>query len=294
MKYILAISGGVDSVVLLDRAARDNVFRKLYFNGADWPDDFAVAHLDHGIRLESVKDLELVKTLANQYGVNFYSRSIKLGVSAGEELARAERYKFFDELSKYLDDAKIVTAHHQDDLLETIVMNLVRGTGWRGVAPMSSGIIRPFIDISKADIVSYAIDNGLVWHEDETNFSSQYFRNRVRTLIYSMPVETRQDFIRVYSRQKALRDDIEYEIGNQINTYVSKTNSASVASRYFFIMAPADVAIELLNELTEGKLTYPQLSQVLLFIKAAKPGREIIFKDFSISAGKVSLSIKQI
>ena len=129
-KLIVAVSGGVDSVVLPDMLARAG------------ENNLIVAHIDHGIRPESAEDARFVRGLAQKYSCQFEIIGLGLGSTASEDLARQKRYAFLLQQSqKY--NAKIVTAHHRDDMIGSIVINLHRGTGWRGLAVMNrAGIVR--------------------------------------------------------------------------------------------------------------------------------------------------------
>ena len=160
-KLVLAVSGGVDSVVLLDVLSK---MSKL---------SLVVAHFDHGIRDDSAKDAVFVGELSKNYGLPFETKREELGKNVSEEKARVRRYKFLREVAeKY--NAKLVTAQHSDDAIETIAINLSRGTGWRGLAAMDSDIVRPLINMTKAEIISYAKKNHLSWREDATNASDDY------------------------------------------------------------------------------------------------------------------------
>lgn len=199
-------------------------------------EDFAVAHFDHGIRKESAQDAEFVRQKCAELGVECFIDKGNLGAGASEEKARKARYAFLAELatteglsvahSKTLglrtcnfgqpsrdrhlsSEAQIVTAHHKDDLLETIIINLIRGTGWRGLSPMSSGVERPLVDIWKTEVVAEALEQGLDWVEDETNYSSQYLRNRVREMLYRADGATKRNILELYEKQKKLRTEID-------------------------------------------------------------------------------------
>src|SRR5690606_32014455 len=117
-KHVLAMSGGVDSVVLLHQYWQEQGSEGL-----------VVAHFDHGIRTDSSADARFVEALAASYGIKFESRREELGSSASEAWARERRYHFLREVADS-HQAVLVTAHHGDDLIETIAINLSRGTGW--------------------------------------------------------------------------------------------------------------------------------------------------------------------
>ncbi len=170
-KYVIAVSGGIDSVVLLDIVSR--------IKGLE----LIVAHFDHGIRTDSKLDQTFVGNLATKYQLIFETKSVKLGSNASEQLARDERYKFLKTVVDAQGAEGIITAHHQDDVIETAVFNLLRGTGRRGVTSLSSSelIIRPMLDITKDQIKQYALRHELLWREDSTNQDLKYSRNLIRS-----------------------------------------------------------------------------------------------------------------
>ena len=218
-KYLLAVSGGVDSMVLLDMVATDyHGFRERHFSGVQFPADFIVVHYDHGIRGKvSAEDAEFVRQQCRSYGVVVQCGCGKLAAATGEAVARQYRYDFFrrvaEAIARDYEPVYLVAAHHRDDLLETIALNVVRGTGWRGLAPMNRPqVLRPLLDIAKAELVNYAIEHGLTWREDQTNDSPRYLRNRLRALLASWSPADKVALIRLYERQKYLRRQIEQEL----------------------------------------------------------------------------------
>lgn len=252
MKYIVAVSGGVDSVVLLDMMSKvpDN--------------ELIVAHFDHGIRPDSAEDAEFVKDLAKAYGYLVFSKREVLGASASEELARTRRYAYLHALAE-AHDAKIVTAHHLDDLVETVAINLHRGTGWRGLTPFESPVVRPLVDTPKADLMNYAQANGIVWREDSTNTSDAYLRNRIRNKTNTLSLDEKRQLRALHATQRQIRADIRQEVANFIG-------EGPEYSRYLLTHVPAKVALECLRLITGRQLTRPQLERLLHAVKVAKPG----------------------
>ena len=166
-KYVVAVSGGVDSVVLLDILSKQ-------------PDlELIVAHFDHGVRFDSGIDAIFVAGLAKKYGLKFELKREELGPDVSEDVARTRRYDFLRSVAKK-HNAQLVTAHHADDVIETIAINLLRGTGWRGLAVLDSDVVRLLTGVKKSEIIDYANDHKLMWHDDSTNFENKYLRNRVR------------------------------------------------------------------------------------------------------------------
>lgn len=171
VRYVVAVSGGVDSVVLLHILARQLEAGPL-----------VVAHFDHGIRPDSHQDRELVQTMARRYGLPFIHEEGGLGVGTSEAAAREARYAFLHRVRDAYGARAIATAHHADDVLETAVINLLRGTGRKGLSSLRStdGIYRPLLRTPKAHIYSYARRHGLEWREDSTNVDTDFLRNHVR------------------------------------------------------------------------------------------------------------------
>jgi tRNA(Ile)-lysidine synthetase-like protein len=268
MKYVVAVSGGVDSVVLLDMLTKVPGH------------ELIVAHFDHGIRQNSAEDAAFVATLANKYGVMYAGKREELGESASEALARNRRYAFLRELAEQ-HDARIITAHHLDDLVETVAINLKRGTGWRGLAALDSDVARPIIDVTKSQLIQYAQANGLTWREDSTNATDLYLRNRIRQKTSTIDDDIKRQLRSLHAHQKQLKKEIDAEARLLVG-------SGPNYSRYLFTHIPQSVALECLRLITKGLLTRPQLLQVLLAIKTAAAG-----KAFEAGAGvKVSFSTR--
>ena len=278
-------------MVLLDMVATNaEGFRDRHFVGAGWTGDFVVAHYDHGIRgIESQEDADFVQAKCRQYGVRLITAQGNLPPDTSEDKARRARYSFLGQVAKDesaggAESVYIVTAHHQDDLLETIVMNLVRGTGWRGLAPMNQPrVLRPLLNIAKTELVGYAIEHGLTWREDQTNDSPRYLRNRLRALLASWSPADRAELVRLHRKQKCLRRQIEQELEYYCARHATRDKPGRlVLRRYDLIMLPADVAIEILRRLTKGWLTRSQLGQLLLFIKVGKPSKQLSWKRLNV------------
>ena len=252
MKYIVAVSGGVDSVVLL------HMMTKMAGH------DLVVAHFDHGIRDDSAEDAYFVSSLASQYGLTYSGKREELGKTASEALARERRYGFLRELAD-THGARIVTAHHLDDLVETVAINLKRGTGWRGLAVLDSDVLRPLINTTKKQLVQYAQANGLVWHEDSTNASDAYLRNRVRRKTSTISHDTKRQLKELHGHQKRLKIEIEAEA-------LKLVGNGPEYSRYLLTHVSHPAAMECLRLITKGSLTRPQLSRCLLAVKTAAAG----------------------
>lgn len=252
MKYVVAVSGGVDSMALL------HMLHKL--PGAD----IIVAHFDHGIREDSDLDAQLVAVTADSYGLPFEIKREKLGARASEALARERRYAFLREVANK-HQAQLVTAHHMDDLVETVAINLSRGTGWRGLAAFDSEVTRPLVDVTKKALLEYAKTHNITWREDSTNSEDIYLRNKLRHKTKDLTLDQKRELRTLHSVQRAIKKEIEQEVRQLIG-------DGPEYSRYLFTHLKTPVALECLRFATKGLLTRPQMVRLLHAIKVTKPG----------------------
>lgn len=176
-KYLLAISGGADSVALLD------VCNSLGY-------DFIIAHCNFNLRgEESLRDEMYVRELAKKYNKPIYVISFdtlnyaEVNNCSIEMAARDLRYNWFDNLLNEHDCEYILVAHHMGDVVETALINLIRGTGikgLKGIAPINDKVVRPLLDYSKDDILKYLKDREIDFCDDSSNFETDYTRNKIR------------------------------------------------------------------------------------------------------------------
>ena len=254
---ILAVSGGIDSVVMLHYLRNEP--------------DIVVAHIDHGIRPSSGEDCAFVERLAGEYGLKFSCRHAELGPDCSEAKARQARYELLAEIASENGGGELYVAHHSDDVLESIAINLLRGTGWRGLAPMrSSGVVRPLLNWSKADIYRYATEHNLSFRLDQTNNEDTYLRNRVRQKLRDLPSETKRRLLELYARQCDIKDEIDAIINDEL----AELDSKRLPRDYF----KAPESVEVLRELLARQdihLTRPQLQQCLNAIRTFAPGKKM-------------------
>lgn len=258
MKLILAVSGGVDSMVLL----------AMYKQA-----DIVVVHVDHGTRKSSAEDADFVRQKCQELGVKFYEAKLELGEGVSEELARKKRYEFLKTIQEK-EGGTICTAHHLDDVLESIAINLIRGTGWRGLTPFyGDELVRPFIiaKMWKRDVLRFAGEQNICFRQDPTNHETNYLRNRVRKKMAALDEITRVNIINLFEKQNELRGKIEKlvtELAKQ--TVVGK----NFHKKELFLVADENVALEVLREicLMHGySLTRKQLADFLSAIKTYAP-----------------------
>lgn len=232
-KYVVAVSGGVDSVALL------HVLHAL-------PDtELIVAHFDHGIRSDSAQDRQFVGGLAAGYDLPFKYAEGRLGPGASEAAARRARYDFLEKVRLDHGAAAIVTAHHQDDLLETAIINLLRGTGRKGLSALSDrpDLRRPLLGAPKLDLVDFAREQGLKWREDSTNSDETYLRNYIRhNILPRFDGQSRQTFLDLLRHSSDNNRQLDEFLAEQLDSQPGGDN----LDRRWFRQLPHGVALEVM------------------------------------------------
>ena len=186
-KVVLAVSGGPDSICMLDILNDIKNDETIDINF-----EIVVAHVNHMIRKEAEEDEKYVKKYCEEKQIEFYSKSIdvqkmannnKIGV---EEAGRKARYDFFDEILERTNAQKIAIAHNKNDKVETVLMHILRGSGingLKGIEAKRGKYIRPLIECERNEIEVYCSKKNLQPRIDKTNFENEYTRNKVRNLL---------------------------------------------------------------------------------------------------------------
>jgi len=189
-RVAVAVSGGLDSVVLLD----------LLHHTAAWHEGrLSVVTLDHGTRPSATADAERVVELADRYGLVCTRLALGLGPTASEAQCRTARYAALDGL----DVDRVALGHHQRDQAETVLLQLLRGAGARGLRAMRwrrGRYVRPLLDTPHADLEAWAAHRGLEWQEDPTNHEPRFTRNRVRAELLPLLESIRPGAVRSLAR----------------------------------------------------------------------------------------------
>jgi tRNA(Ile)-lysidine synthase len=179
VSIVVGVSGGIDSMVLLDNLIRLR-------ERCGWT--LVIAHVDHGKREQSKAEYQLVQSIAEKNQLPFFGKHLgRLPKGNFHQRARDARMSFFEAVAKETNARFVALAHHQDDQAETILMRLIRGSSLVGYAGMDNvsrhgdlTILRPFLDVEKKAIRAYQIAWNVPYLEDESNQSDDYARNRVR------------------------------------------------------------------------------------------------------------------
>jgi tRNA(Ile)-lysidine synthase len=251
-KLLIAISGGLDSVVLT------HLCHKLKL-------DFALAHCNFNLRgKESDADesfvLQLAKDLNKEcfiecFDTLAYAQENKLSIQMA---ARELRYNWFNELAEQLQFDYILTAHHADDNLETFLINLSRGTGIEGltgIPEINENVVRPLLPFSREDIEQYARAENLHWREDSSNASTKYLRNKLRLEVIPKFKEVNPQLLQNFNKtiahlqdSKVIIDDRIDAISNQVIEDINDDNMNFNIAEIVKLSNPKAYLYELLKD----------------------------------------------
>lgn len=247
---LVGLSGGADSVALC------HILHTMGIN-------IVAAHLNHNIRGEEAKrDEEFAKTFAKKLGVRFVSKSVNVrelakNTGMSDEMAgREARYAFFDDVCKSCGLTKIATAHNRNDRAETILMNLMRGStmsGLSGIPYKRDNIIRPILDLTRAEIESYCDSMGLLYVTDSTNAADDYTRNKIRhKLLPLIEGEFNPNFITTVSKNAdIISDNADYLINSAETVYKKIVSDNSVDASLLLKEHTAIIRLVIRQMLTE-------------------------------------------
>ncbi len=222
---MVAVSGGPDSLALLHLLAA---------RATAWKLRLGIAHLDHGLRQESAQDADFVRQKAARLTVTLHSKRVDMRDLqrrwrlSTEAAGRKARYRFFEETAEHYGYGKVALAHHADDNGETLLLNLLRGSGRLGLGgmpPIREGrYIRPLIRATRAEIMDYLVQRGLSALADPTNSDHGFLRNRIRHQLIPLLERDYQPGVRAVLHRSAevLRDEEDW-IESQIQPILEQT-----------------------------------------------------------------------
>lgn len=262
-RIIVGVSGGKDSVCLLDVLDRCR---------EEWGLSLLVLHVNHGLRGESAdRDEAFVKALAAERGLPFYSEKADVRAVAAErkmteeEAARYVRYQIMQHVCMEKEYHKIAVAHHQDDVAETVLFQLFRGSGPRGlsgIVPKREYIIRPLLFAERSEIDAYVARHNLSYCVDDTNFEEKYSRNKIRLRVFPY---------------------VEKEINNKAAVHVAKA-AQKIALQYAYIDRQAKREYMRLVHVDRGEYYYDCAEFDQLDIVLRVEIIRLILKNFRDSA----------
>ena len=262
-KVVLGVSGGPDSIFMLDTLRKLKENKKLDC-------ELVVAHVNHMIREEAIDDEQYVLDYCKKNNIDCYAKRIDVQKYANnnkvgtEEAGRILRYEFFDEILEHTNSQKIAIAHNKNDKAETIIMNLLRGaglTGLKGIEPIRNNkYIRPILEMERNEIEEYCEYNSLNPRIDKTNFENTYTRNKVRNIIIPYIkdefnpniIDAIDRLSQVVTEDEAFLDEITREELNKI--IINKNSNEIVLDLKEF---------NTLNKVIQKRIVFFAMSQIL-------------------------------
>ena len=239
-KVLVAVSGGPDSICLLNILY--NLKEKLKI-------EICVAHVNHLIREEAKGDAEFVKEFCRSKNIEFFYKEYnikeiaKIEKISVEEAGRNARYEFFEEIAKESSINKIAIGHNKNDLVETLIMNILRGTGTqglKGILNKNGMYIRPLLDISREKIEEYCEKNNLKPRIDLTNFENNYTRNKIRNIVIPyLKKEFNPNILQTLTRLSQIATEEQDFIDMEVEKYYKKiiineeTESIKISGKEF-------------------------------------------------------------
>ncbi|MFA7010560.1 MAG: tRNA lysidine(34) synthetase TilS, partial [Bacilli bacterium] len=282
-KIVLAVSTGIDSMVMLH--AFMQLATQLKFV-------IVVAHVNHHKRVQSQLEEGFIKKYCRDNGLTCYIKKLDFSdVSENFQAeARKRRYKFFQEVLEKEDAPYLVLAHHGNDVLETIMMRLLRGSSLSGYAGMKAIlpfynhiIIRPFLKALKEDIEKYQQQNGIIYYEDQSNEEDLYTRNRLRKEIIPALMKEEKNVHLKFLEFSQILNDASVEINKIRDEFIYKKANLEVDGLSFdltdfkelSLYMQTEVLYELLKNYNLGKANIVEL---LKLINTSKANVEVLYK----------------
>lgn len=288
-KYIYALSGGIDSMVLLDLLIRK------YLN----PSQVKIVHVNHNLRAESLYEKEFIKKYCSEKGLECSIKTIapefwQTNNFNLEARARTKRYELLLNELKAESADKIITAHHQDDQIETIQLNYLRGCGLAGLAGMSTvkgKILRPLLKVSKAQIREYQQTHNLPFFEDHTNLDEKLLRNYIRINHNNhLNIESKREILSLgdLARNQYLSKLLDLGL---VITHIN-SNYVSISKKWFCLKNDHTQSqiIHLLTQKT-SLCRKKTIAEIQAAINSNKSGQTYKTKDLVLYIGTESISL---
>lgn len=286
-KFLLAVSGGADSMVLM------SLFK-------DFDLKFEVSHINYGLRgNDSDSDELLVKKICEKFDITFHhyqvTESDQKPKNSIQEWARNLRYDFFREIQKERNLDCIVTAHHLNDELETFLINLSKASGIKGLSGIPANenqILRPLLPFSKEEIYAFAKESKIEFREDLSNQKSDYLRNKIRNEITPKLLETNENFLENFGKSlsylKETKNFVEKKISEIEKEIIIEEEEFLTIDKAKFLDQSNFVQFEILRKFGFNN------SEEISKIKKAGTGKTFISSDYHLTIDREILILKKL
>lgn len=300
-RLILGLSGGSDSMCLL------NILLEIR---KEYNINIIAVHINHMIREEADADEVALKKYCDSHKIEFYSEKInvlefaKQNKLSCEDAGRICRYEFFNEILNKTGSNKIVTAHNLNDVIETVLMNIIRGTGLNGLTGIEysyGNIIRPLLDITKEEIEAYCREKDIPIRIDKTNYENDYTRNKIRNIILPTirkEINSSVDF-NINNMIKILKEDEEELKHIAIEKYKEICTKQGISKNEFNKLSKS-IKRRVLREYilkSRGSLKDISLSKIdelIEFVSQLETGKQIdIIEGFCLEISYDNIMIKE-
>ena len=286
-KIIVGVSGGIDSMVLSDLLIKTKI-------------NFSIAHVNYNLRgKDSLEDELFIKKYCKKNLIKFYSKSHHFSLNKGsiQEKCRKIRYKYFRDLCLRHRYDFILTAHHLDDNIETLLINVYRGKKvdvFTGIEEVNKDVVRPLLIFSKDDIIDYAKKNKIKWREDKSNSQNIYLRNKIRNKlipkIKSIDPNYQINFVDLIKKSKKQREKNINYLAQLEKSYFKTHKSGIIESKKNLWKKYNIKSVEFI---LFRKYGFYKNSEIIKIIKA-QTGKKIVSKTHEILSDRNSILIKEI
>lgn len=286
-KFLLAVSGGADSMVLFHLSKAANL-------------NFEVAHVNYKLRGDdSDDDEELVRKISKKSNIPFHLYKVSDNEEKPENSiqtwARDLRYRFFRKIQREGNLKFLVTAHHLNDELETFLINLSKAAGIKGLSGIPANhnnILRPLLRFSKEEIYAFAKENKIIFREDVSNQKSDYLRNRIRKEIVPQLTEINKNFLENFGKSLSYLNQTKEFVQEKIlaieNDIIKPKDDSFLIQKKNFLSQSDFVQFEILR-----KFGFNSLEEINK-IKEAETGKIFISRDWQILIDREIVCVKRL
>ena len=295
-KVIVAVSGGVDSMCLLDLVVKQSGLPL---------EHIVAAHLDHGLRDDTDLDKRLVMEKCKEYGVYCVFDSVSLSAKEGnvEARARDRRYDFLESVRETEGADWILTGHHRDDQAETVLMKFLKGTFIKGLRGMlvkneESKIYRPLLSFSKSDLLQYAEENEIEYREDSTNTDIRYDRNFMRHHVMPVINERYEGFVDRLANNSKYFAELDQYLKSRVFEWINEDFCDDELGRTFeisrYFAEPTFFRFLILTMMLDMDLSQNDLVEIDRIICESQAGSQRKVGDYHLYIGSDTVLISEL